>query len=260
MAAEEDDLVDSEPDYEFVEREWEEDLVCFVCAYPFVSPKTHNPCGHSFCLRCLKKMAYSCPMCRQDPGKDSFSPVKQRFVLNMLGKVQVRCRLCEEVCAISDFENHQKRCEGVVVDCPGKDLGCLFLAKKKNMDVHVLKCEKAKIFPVLGGFLDRFKALEGRVEELEKQNERLGKIVKENPMGTGIGWVHVGEEMEAEVCEVMSGIFCIRCEFSLDVEEGGGLSVDLTFLVSPVGTARLPFEGRLLLFFFFLYCFVYFFL
>ena len=172
MAEEERAEVGGEPTYEFVDEEWDEDIVCSVCSFPLEAPTTHKTCNESFCLECVQE-SFECPSCNKDPGEDSFSPVTQRFVLRMLGKVKVKCILCSIVCPISEFEIHKKECTAVRVECGGKHLGCGYSGQQTDLPFHEKDCPLFKLSPLLTNLTNRIESLETKSETLELANNAL---------------------------------------------------------------------------------------
>ena len=98
-------------------KKLEEQLTCPICFEQFTNPKI-LPCFHSFCLRCLKRVApelvegnlyLSCPTCRSpcpNPGK-GLASLPPSFVINNLSEVydlikkasvdqQVSCDNCDK--------------------------------------------------------------------------------------------------------------------------------------------------------------------
>ena len=172
MAGEERGVVAVEPTYKFVDKEWDEDIVCSVCSFPLEAPTTHKTCNESFCLECVQE-SFECPSCNKDPGEDSFSPVTQRFVLRILGKVKVKCELCSIVCPISEFETHKKECPKMVVECGGKHLGCGYSSQRTDLPSHEKDCPLFKLSPLLTNLTNRIESLETKSETLELANNAL---------------------------------------------------------------------------------------
>ena len=166
-------MIGVEPTFEFVEEKWDEEIVCPVCSLPLVNPTMHKPCNNSICLECAKKNSYECPSCEKEPGEDSFSKVTLKILLNILGKVKVECSLCPLVCSMAEFETHKKTCDGVVVECEGKQLGCEYSGPKRDLSSHKKECERFKMGPI-------FAHLTNQIQELKQTNMAL---LRSNPAG-----------------------------------------------------------------------------
>ena len=265
-------LIGVEPTYKFVEVEWDEDLVCSICSLPLVSPTTHKPCKNSFCCECVKKLEFQCPSCEGEMGEDSFSPVNQRFVLNILGKVKVECSFCSSVCAISEFEFHKKECEGVVDVCCGKRLGCEYSSQKKDLPSHEKECERAKMAPIFTNLTNRIESLEKKSKEQQTTNKRLrdslsdqtdeitslrkrNKTLEETnttiwKMGgipNGVSYVEFPLPSDAtKEVELFHGFYKLCAKFSCS--ENGRVSVFVTFVEGPFDEMfpEFPFHGKVI--------------
>ena len=70
---------------------------------------------------------------------------KKEVVYSMFPQLQyviyVRCCLCDELAPISLVEEHEKICGRVAVECVGKEAGCLFSNKQKDMPAHESECD-----------------------------------------------------------------------------------------------------------------------
>ena len=142
-------MVGVEPELEFVDDEWDEEILCSICYLPLVEPTQHNQCAIAFCKKCIEKVKYSCPVCQDN--MEGFSEVRTKFILNILGRVRVLCNLCREEMGVRDFKQHQRNCGGVVVECRGKEVGCKVVRKRKRMGVHEGGCPYAIAAPIVEG-------------------------------------------------------------------------------------------------------------
>ena len=74
---------------------------------------------------------------------------KKEVVYSMFPQLQyvinVRCCLCDKLTPISLVEEHEKICGGVVVECVGKEAGCLFSNKRKDLPTHESECHYVRL-------------------------------------------------------------------------------------------------------------------
>ena len=237
-------MIGLEPTHKFVDEVWDEEIVCSVCSLPQVTPTMHKPCNNSICLECAKKLSFECPSCKEEPGEDSFTQVTLKGMLNILGKVKVECSLCPFVCSISEFETHKKTCEGVVVECGGKQLGCEYSGPRRDLPSHEKDCERFKLCPVFDHLTDQISEQKKEIEELKKTNRAMIHFA-------GISYVEFplpGTTEDEKSVRLLSGFYKVRMDFGI-ADGGEDISVYFRFEEGPFDDMfpKFPFEGKVIL-------------
>ncbi|EFC36767.1 predicted protein [Naegleria gruberi] len=97
-----------EQQFDYVEKEIDEDLICSICLLPFVDPISHNSdaCGNTFCLKCVEKVS-DCPMCREVDFKKNCSSAKT--IAKLLDKLKVKCGMCKNIVLRGELKVHQEK-------------------------------------------------------------------------------------------------------------------------------------------------------
>lgn len=102
--------------YDYVE-EVDEDLTCYICLQPFVTP-LDIPCGHTFCGPCLNnylRVQQLCPIDRKPLSSQLCFP-SSIVLRKLLEKLPVRCpngNFCDKTLQRGDLEDHlSQRCPG----------------------------------------------------------------------------------------------------------------------------------------------------
>ena len=158
------------PTWEYVESEFDDDLLCPTSLQPLVDPVMHS-CGNMFSSEELTKVS-ACPLCRGVLTGESIGKVPN-FIRNKVDILRVWCSRCEEVMPRERFEEHaNRRCsfacpsgcgeettyEGLAshleevclhkrVDCGGANVGCPYQTLKKDMPEHERECLFLKLAP-----------------------------------------------------------------------------------------------------------------
>lgn len=102
--------------YDYVE-EIDEDLICYICLQPFVTP-LDIPCGHTFCCACLTtflRVQQLCPIDRKPLSAQLCFP-SSIVLRKLLEKLSVQCpntNVCDKILQRGDLEDHlNQRCPG----------------------------------------------------------------------------------------------------------------------------------------------------
>jgi len=179
------------PTYSYTnEQTVDEELKCPVCLEPLVSPAVCSYCRNTFCRTCVESEKM-CPICR---GNVSLQE-PPRLLLNLLGKLTVKCNVCSKEVKRGDFsthvmqecpikcswgcnaivtrstlETHKNVCPYKMIQCLASDVGCTFVSTKSSMDNHLRICPYLNLQPLLQAQQNRIQQLEKKVQTLEKLN------------------------------------------------------------------------------------------
>ena len=96
--------------YEYLnETSIDPQLICSICSAPYHDPLC-TPCAHIFCRGCITRRIdrgnLSCPICRGPVESKNCIVEANRDVCKMLGRLRVKCVLCEE-CMYSSGQNYK---------------------------------------------------------------------------------------------------------------------------------------------------------
>jgi len=139
----------------------DEELQCPICLNPLLDPVMISPCEHYYCRSCVKDQK-KCPTCN---GNINSLTSPTRLVLNLLGKIQVRCNSCSSVVKRGEFdihlesycpipcpfgceekqtrkniEQHSKVCSKIPIPCSAVDVGCGVVEKRDEIGRHEISC------------------------------------------------------------------------------------------------------------------------
>ena len=167
--------INVEPTPEFLGQKYDEEILCSICFLPFISPTQHNPCGITFCEKCIKKSNFNCPVCLDGPKRKEYTIIKAKFILNILGREKVKCDLCSEEMTLGNFEEHVGVCRSMVVRCEGKALGCGCYGKREDVWGHQQQCRNAIAFPFVRPLEVEIEALKEEIKKLKNGSQGLKK-------------------------------------------------------------------------------------
>ncbi|KAJ3396117.1 hypothetical protein HDU92_003986 [Lobulomyces angularis] len=130
------DALQQNDDYNYV-FEFNPNLICPMCCFPFVSPTTTD-CNHTFCEYCLTKslsISQKCPSCRSEISK--VTPANL-IIANLVNELMVYCNEkvngCQWKGERSQLHNHLE-CMFVLKKCQNE--GCLKMIKKVEYKNHL---------------------------------------------------------------------------------------------------------------------------
>ncbi|KAJ3437801.1 tnf receptor associated factor (traf) [Anaeramoeba flamelloides] len=132
--------------FDYVDEEISESLICKFCKNPFTDP-SDLPCGHTFCTHCVLNQLGNlkegkCFVCSQPFPKNSITTAQQ-IVHEMSQKLLVYCTNkkngCNETFPRSKYQEHQEVCQFQQVACQNE--GCQKIILKKDYEEHLLECE-----------------------------------------------------------------------------------------------------------------------
>ncbi|EFC45125.1 predicted protein [Naegleria gruberi] len=147
--------------YDYLEDQNVDELICSICLFPFVDPISHSTCGNTFCSTCVEKVV-NCPMCGEDEFKKNCSP-SAKVVINMLDKLKVRCGMCKTIVPRGELKDHQDKY------CPLHGAYQQVEELKKKLEAeHLEKLEIAQ------------KELEEKMKSLQVDHEQYLQKAQEN--------------------------------------------------------------------------------
>ena len=129
------DIEDVVPSFKFAA----EDFICLICKNIVNEPKKCSSCDKLFCNNCItdgsKKSHNQCPM------KCGGTRIDQpgRTILNILSKIEFKCRLCAKITTYEKYSKHLNECENREYKCSGN--GCNYKNNLSKMYEHFFKCE-----------------------------------------------------------------------------------------------------------------------
>jgi len=180
------------PAYSYVnEQAVDEELKCPVCFDPLVTPAVCQNCRNTFCRKCVESQT-KCPICRGNVHPLQEPP---RLLLNLLGKLPVKCNVCskevkrgelsshaQHECPITcswgcdalltraTLTSHKDVCPYKLIQCQASDVGCTFTAPRTSVDNHLSNCPFIVLRPLLQAQQARIQELEDKVRNLERLN------------------------------------------------------------------------------------------
>jgi len=182
----------STPTYSYVnEQAVDEELKCPVCFDPLVTPAVCQNCRNTFCRKCVESLT-RCPICRGNVHPLQEPP---RLLLNLLGKLLVKCNVCSKEVKRGDLSSHTLHecpinctwgcdalltratlsshkdvCPYKLIQCQASDVGCTFTAPRMSVDNHLNNCPFIVLRPLLQAQQARIQELEDKVRNLERLN------------------------------------------------------------------------------------------
>jgi len=184
-------------EYNYVNENEPENLLCDICIYPFVNPVEHIDCGNEFCENCIKKLEF-CPKCRGSltfrmsfDQKPNVRAVTSKRLLNSLNEIKVICPNCNSHVPRGDLSNHiqkcpiectmcklkvapiskiahDKVCTAVNVKCTSSEVMCPWTGTRSELQSHISTCPFVQLYPILKSLLNRVENLEQ--SKIEKKN------------------------------------------------------------------------------------------
>lgn len=128
------------PGFDYVnESSVDDELHCKLCRSPCLDPVVLGCCGYMLCRGCGQQLqSPTCPFCRCVLDQSKLHP-PQRIIINMLDKVEVKCKVCSAVMrrgvAGEAFNMH------VLQDCPFPcRWGCGEVSTRQKVTAHGLLC------------------------------------------------------------------------------------------------------------------------
>jgi len=185
------DSSSAQPTYAYVnELDIDDELKCPVCFDPLLVPAVCQNCRNTFCRACVEFLT-KCPFCREDVHPLQEPP---RLLLNLLGKLSVKCNVCFKQVRRADFQSHthdecpisclwgcdailtratlsghQDSCPYMSVPCKASDVGCTLVAPRMSVDSHLSTCPFWAVRPLLLSQQTRIQLLEEKVQDLESR-------------------------------------------------------------------------------------------
>jgi hypothetical protein len=167
-------------DYEYLnENSIDAELKCALCMSPFQSP-TSGACGHTFCQGCVQGWVArqsTCPTCRIRTSTEDFRPISTRIVINLLDRLLVRCKRCDQTnIPRGDVNEHEKRCPNQTISCPAFDIKCPWKGTQNALTAHLEECPFQKMRPVIEDLYEQSKKRdEPLLAELQTVRQQLEK-------------------------------------------------------------------------------------
>jgi len=198
------------------EDEIPNELLCCICACPFIHPLVHSKCGNTFCKKCIDRLA-DCPICRSRIiGCVTEAP---KMVHSLLDKLKVVCPscgnevgrgvlsdhmgkcpvLCPHGCGVKiiprNLSAHDSECGEKIIACSAQRIGCQTKIKKNLLELHESTCKLAIIQPYFEEnqqlhtekkiLLDNNKKLLEEKQKLHRDNKNLTDEIAKVKMQIG---------------------------------------------------------------------------
>ncbi|KAJ3441070.1 tnf receptor associated factor (traf) [Anaeramoeba flamelloides] len=132
--------------FEYVDEEISESMICKYCKNPFTDP-SDLPCGHTFCTHCILNQLGNleegkCFLCSQPFPRNSITATDQ-IVHERSQNFKVYCTNkkngCMETFPRFEYQEHKKVCQFEQIMCQNE--GCQKIILKKDYEEHLLECE-----------------------------------------------------------------------------------------------------------------------
>jgi len=156
----------------------EKELTCIICGGILVDPILCSECENPFCSDCINewiKKNNQCVMKCKAPFK---SKAIQRMTRNIMDKVLIACKICNEEISLNNYPKHYKNCEldNKIIDCPFCS-NCKLKAKDINkIDNNIILSS----FPKINEQLIQLKEENvNLIEKLQSTNEINNKKMQE---------------------------------------------------------------------------------
>jgi Ran GTPase-activating protein (RanGAP) involved in mRNA processing and transport len=117
--------------YEYINEETiEKNLICNICGKPLIQPVIIL-CENIFCRKCAL-----------DNSKKEFIPVNDSLILEGLDKIQVKCKLCDEInLERGHFSNHIiQQCSKAIISCLASENNCPWIGLREELQTHLSIC------------------------------------------------------------------------------------------------------------------------
>jgi len=174
----------------------DENLICEICARPFIDPIEHVMCGHTFCRLCAKGLR-KCPQCRGETDENSMRPVISRALLRPLGELRVECPTCKEHVVRSelishvqkcptdcpfgcndkvvpaDYVEHEKKCPVKVLACPAADLNCTWNGPRRELEAHLNGCIINQLGTIIRGLQEQSQQAQNQIRQLKEEIQSI---------------------------------------------------------------------------------------
>jgi len=174
----------------------DENLICEICARPFIDPIEHVMCGHTFCLLCVQGQR-KCPQCRKETDENSMRPVISRALLRPLGELRVKCSTCKKYFARTelakhvqkcptdcpfgcndkvmpeDYVEHEKKCPGKVLACPAADLNCTWNGPRRELEAHLNGCIPNQLGTIIRGLQEQSQQAQNQIRQLKEEIQTI---------------------------------------------------------------------------------------
>ena len=156
-----------------------ERLKCAICKNPLIDPVSTNcqPEKHIFCRLCiLDSIAgnQSCPICNQQLNNDNLEPINDRYLINALDEIPVRCQLCNESdLKRMNFNDHLDNvCPAANVTCPSKEMMCAWVGPRDQLDTHLNRCIFNILKPLFNQFQEKIDLQQKQIEKLQSKDSQ----------------------------------------------------------------------------------------
>ncbi|KXS19187.1 WD40 repeat-like protein [Gonapodya prolifera JEL478] len=151
-------------------------LYCPICHDLLTDPVITSQCNHSFCAACIQRaleVDSTCPLCRCRTRNDDLHP--NLALAGLILELPVYCphrRLgCTEVVRLESLRSHSVGCGFRPAQCVNRIWGCEFQGTLSEANNHLHQCPFEKIKPYIEQSERRFRELEARVLELERERK-----------------------------------------------------------------------------------------
>lgn len=199
----------TEPTYIYINEDdpKNKELKCqYICHEILNEPVSHIKCNHSFCLNCISKVNYKCPLCGSG-DKEEFETIKNRIVLNLLNELEILCNNCNVRTTRGIFKDHisickfkcpldcgtiinrktlnlhKNICPNEIIRCSSYDIGCDVEINRYDLDNHIKTCNWVLLKPIIKKLIDKNKQLENKIIYLEQKINELEKNKIEDESG-----------------------------------------------------------------------------
>ena len=127
--------------------------------------------GRQMCRQCWIDSSLSFT---SSVSPDSYEPIEEVIILNMLDNILVQCSLCSQTnIRRADYPMHEQvECRSAHVSCTAADLKCAWSGPRKLLKYHLAECRMEPMRPALVVALEQVKEFQRRIVQLEDYLDR----------------------------------------------------------------------------------------